>query len=146
MEENANLKKLFDAIDKALTTQKIKFKKVENDKFSWVLFVPLKKGEFELNVNFKIIDKVGGNISKISVVFGDMPAVPKEQWAMFLRLLQMNNNDTFEGRFAIDDITNELIFVIVHDTEILLTNLGYFLEFTKHVYEDLRPKAIGFIN
>ncbi|MCD6580011.1 type III secretion system chaperone [bacterium] len=146
MAETVDLQKLFNAVDKSLTEQKIKFKKDKENPFLWVISIPLQNGALELNIDLDIVDKKTGAMANLRSVFGDIPASPKEQWAMFLRLLQMNTMDTFEGRFAIDEITNELIFLIVHDTEILMSNITYFLGFIKHAYEELRPKAIGFIN
>ncbi len=141
-----NLEKNTALLEESLNKLKIPYQKPENAQGLWFLNIKVAKNGPVVNLRLQILDRRNGEFSELTADMGEVPHNPKEQWAMFMRLLQLNYYDTSHGRFAIDEKRNEIIFTIMRETKILAAELSYFIDIVAYIYNEVRPRALGFVN
>jgi hypothetical protein len=132
-------------VDQVLEDLNIKARKIEGTPYIWFISLATEKEGPVIETKLELI----GNDAfflQITSNMGDLPPNPKDQWAMFLRILQLNYAETEHGYFAIDSQNNEIIFKIINGSEIIIGQMGYFLNLIIHVYMNVRPKFLGFVN
>ncbi|MCK4642490.1 type III secretion system chaperone [bacterium] len=132
-------------LDEGLNKLKIPFEKVDDIPGLWFFSIQTEKNGPVIKVQMEILDE-SGQFLRLTASMGDLPSNPSKQWAMFLRMLQLNYDETSHGRFAVEQQKNEIVYALLKETDTVSAELPFFLNLLVHIYRDVRPSFLGFVD